>query len=120
MVIRLEKIGDLQMVRLAGRLLLPDGVAAFARVLADLMEHQPRRVLLILDGITHIDSSGIGELVTAFTKVKAYGGQLRLVSPTAHVWRVLQTTKLDRVIPCLDTLEQALESFDGKPVEMVV
>ncbi len=52
------------------------------------------KILLNLGDITYIDSSGIGELVSAFTTVKNGGGELKLLNLTKKVHDLLQITKL--------------------------
>jgi len=67
--------------------------------------------LLNLADITYIDSSGIGELVSAFTTVKNRGGVLKLVNLTKKMHDLLQITKLYTVFDVYDDETSALASF---------
>lgn len=57
----------------------------------------PPRVVVDLSGVSFIDSTGIGVLVTALKQVRARGGQMVLRSPQPMVRKVLAITGLDRV-----------------------
>jgi anti-sigma B factor antagonist len=54
------------------------------------------------------DSSGIHTLLAAHKRVQAEGGKLLLVIPNIAPLRVFQLTGLDRVIPIVTSLDQAL------------
>src|SRR5260370_7166815 len=60
----------------------------------ELLEEQRTLILLNLADVDYIDSSGIGELVSAYTGVKNRGGSLKLLQLTKKVHDLLQPTKL--------------------------
>jgi anti-sigma B factor antagonist len=62
-----------------------------------------KKILLNLGNISYIDSSGIGELVSAFTSVKNAGGELKLLNLTKKVHDLLQITKLYTVFDIWDS-----------------
>jgi anti-sigma B factor antagonist len=66
---------------------------------------------LNLAEINYIDSSGIGELVSAFTTVKNAGGELKLLNLTKKVHDLLQITKLYTVFDVKDDEASAISSF---------
>ena len=84
-----------------------------------LARRRPRRarqrlqeaILLNLDNISYIDSSGIGELVSAFTSVKKSGGELKLLNLTKKVHDLLQITKLYTVFDIKDDEASAIASY---------
>ena len=61
--------------------------------------------------VTYIDSSGIGELVSAFTSVRNAGGDLKLLKLTKKVHDLLQITKLYTVFDILDDEASAVSAF---------
>lgn len=69
------------------------------------------KILINLDGVSTIDSSGIGELVAAYTTVTNRGGQLKLSNLSAKVSDILQITQLVAVFQVEDSEEEALSSF---------
>ena len=62
-------------------------------------------------GPAHLHSSGIGELVAAFTTVTNRGGKLKLVGLPPKVSDILQITQLVTVFEVVDTEDEAVESF---------
>jgi anti-sigma B factor antagonist len=61
--------------------------------------------------VTYIDSSGIGELVSAFTAVSSQGGKLKLLNLTKKVHDLLQITKLYTVFDIHNDEAGAVSSF---------
>jgi anti-sigma B factor antagonist len=70
-----------------------------------------KQILLNLGDVTYIDSSGIGELVSAFTTVRNQGGDLKLLNLTKKVHDLLQITKLYTVFDVKDDEASAVASF---------
>ena len=60
----------------------------------------------------YIDSSGLGELVSAYTSVKNAGGELKLLNLTHKVQGLLQITKLYTVFDVKDDEATAVSSFE--------
>jgi anti-sigma B factor antagonist len=77
----------------------------------DLLSKGSKKILLNLGDVTYIDSSGIGELVSAFTTVKNQGGDLKLLNLTKKVHDLLQITKLYTVFDVKDDEASAVASF---------
>ena len=69
------------------------------------------RIAVNMKGIRYIDSSGIGELVAAFTTLTNQGGQLKLLNLTKRVQDLLQITKLYTVFDVKDDEASAVKSF---------
>ena len=53
-----------------------------------------KNILLNLRDVRHIDSAGVGELMSCYTSVRNQGGQLKLMNLNKHVHNLLQITKL--------------------------
>ena len=65
----------------------------------------------ILGEGTRIDSSGVGELVSAYTTVTNRGGKLKLVNMPPKVSDILQITQLITVFEVFETEDEAVQSF---------
>ena len=72
-----------------------------------------KKILLNLADINYIDSSGVGELVSAFTSVRNQGGELKLLHLTKKVHDVLQITKLYTVFDVRDNEAAAISAFSN-------
>jgi anti-sigma B factor antagonist len=77
----------------------------------ELLEEKRTLILLNLADVDYIDSSGIGELVSAYTGVKNRGGALKLLHLTKKVHDLLQLTKLFTVFDVYSDESTALSSF---------
>ena len=103
--------GAITVVDIGGRITLGEGSALLRKTIRDLLEDQRVKILLNLADVNYIDSSGIGELVSAFTTVKNRGGDLKLLHLTKKVHDLLQLTKLFTVFDVYSDERTALGSF---------
>ena len=90
---------DITIVDLSGQIKLGEGSSVLREIVKDLLGKGQKKILLNLADINYIDSSGVGELVSAFTSVRNQGGELKLLHLTKKVHDVLQITKLYTVGP---------------------
>ncbi len=103
---------DVIVVDLSGRIKLGEGSTTLRETVKDLMSKGHKKILLNLGDISYIDSSGIGELVSAFTSVRNQGGELKLLNLTKKVHDLLQITKLYTVFDVKDDETAAIRAFD--------
>ena len=94
-----------------GRITLGDGARLMRDKIAELLKAGKSQILLNLGEVSYIDSSGIGELVAAFTSVTNRDGQLKLLNLTKNVEGLLQITKLYTVFEVFDSEVTAIRSF---------
>jgi anti-sigma B factor antagonist len=76
-----------------------------------LLEDGRVRIVINLADVDYIDSSGIGELVHAFTSVHNRDGELKLLHLTKKVRDLLQITKLYTVFDVYTDETTAVGSF---------
>src|SRR5260370_16454849 len=57
------------------------------------------RLVIDMEGVTFVDSSGLGSVVSALKQVRTSKGDLRLAAPNQQVRVVLRLTPLDRGFP---------------------
>ena len=88
--------GVVYIIRCSGRIVAGEecGVleAAISRGLREF-----RRVVIDLDGVGQIDSTGIGLLVRYLSHTRSRGGDLRLSTPPSFIANVLRVTRLTTV-----------------------
>jgi anti-sigma B factor antagonist len=95
----------------SGRITLGEGSVQLRDAVRDLLSKGQKHILLNLGDVNYIDSSGIGELVSAFTTAKNQGGELKLLNLTRKVHDLLQITKLYTVFDVKDDEASAIASF---------
>ena len=93
-----RQIGQITVVDISGRIAVGEGSVALRDLVRQLTDGGQRHILLNLHNVGYIDSSGLGELVKAYTTVRNQGGQLKLVDVSKRVNDLLQMTKLHLVL----------------------
>jgi anti-sigma B factor antagonist len=104
-------VDGVTIVDLSGHIALGEDTLMLRHTIRDLIANQHKMILLNLSDVPYIDSSGIGELVTAFTTVRKEGGELKLLNLTRKVRDVLTITKLYTVFDVKDDEAAAILSF---------
>jgi len=106
-----RQMDGITVLDLSGRITLGEGSVILRDTIRDLIGRGQKKILLNLGDVTYIDSSGIGELVSAFTTVRNQGGELKLLNLTKKVHDLLQITKLYTVFDIKDDEATAIKSF---------
>jgi anti-sigma B factor antagonist len=106
-----RQVDGVTIVDMSGRITLGEGSVVLRDSIRDLIGKEQKKILLNLGDVTYIDSSGIGELVSAFTAVRREGGELKLLKLTKKVHDLLQITKLYTVFDIKDDEAAAIQSF---------
>lgn len=107
-----RQVDGVIIVDLSGRITLGEGSVVLRDTVKDLSTKGNKKILLNLGDVTYIDSSGIGELVSAFTSVRNAGGELKLLNLTKKVHDLLQITKLYTVFDIQDDEASAIAAFN--------
>jgi len=106
-----RQVDGVTIVDLSGRITLGEGSVVLRDAIKDLLGKGQKKILLNLGDVSYIDSSGIGELVSAFTSVRNQGGELKLLHLTKKVHDLLQITKLYTVFDVKDDEAGAIAAF---------
>ncbi|MEJ2086061.1 MAG: STAS domain-containing protein [Acidobacteriota bacterium] len=94
-----------------GKITIGVGDVALREAVHEAVEAGAVKILINLEDVTTIDSSGIGELVAAYTTVTNRGGNLRLMKLPPKVQDILQITQLVTVFDVYDSEDEAIASF---------
>jgi anti-sigma B factor antagonist len=98
-------------LHLSGQLTLGDGTSSFRKLIRETLDQGKKNIILKMSEVYYIDSSGLGELVTAFTTVSKQGGKLKLLKLTQRVQDLVQLTKVYRVLEVFTDEDAAINSF---------
>lgn len=71
------------------------------------------RIVMNLDEVTFLDSTGLGVMVGRLKAVRDVGGDMHLVCTTARIMRVMAITSLDEVFTIHASTEDAVAALDG-------
>lgn len=103
--------GNVLVVDLSGTLDLGEGSASLRAAIRQYLDQGHRRILLNLANVDHLDSSGIGELVSGFTAVKRESGELKLMKLSRAADNALLVTKLYTIFDIHSDEPTAIASF---------
>ena len=114
-----RRAGDVAVLDLKGRIRISGGTLALHRSVRCLVEEGKTKILLNLEGVSHIDSSGLGELISSYITLSNKGGQIKLVHLTDRLRDIMIITKLLTVFDVYDNEPDALASFNGHLLSVV-
>ena len=106
-----REVDGVTVVDLSGRITLGEGSVQLRDAIRELISKGQTKILLNLADVNYIDSSGLGELVSAYTTAKNQGGELKLLNLTKKVHDLLQITKLYTVFDVKEDEAVAVKSF---------
>jgi anti-sigma B factor antagonist len=106
-----RQAGDVTVLDMSGKITIGEGSVALRTAIRRLLEEGKKRILLNLAGVSYVDSSGIGELVSSYTAINKEGGQLKLLNLTQKIQDLLTITKLLTVFDVYESEAEALNSF---------
>jgi len=112
MKVVIRQVDGITILDLSGRITLGEGSITLRDSIHEVLAKGSKKILLNLGDTSYIDSSGIGELVSAFTSVKNAGGELKLLNLTKKVHDLLQITKLYTVFDIWDNESSAIGAFN--------
>ena len=111
MEIEVRTQDQVKVIKLRGKLHLGPALDRTNDTIKDLLNAGEARLVMDLEEVPMIDSSGIGLLVRHLTMAKQRGGSLKLLKPSKFA---LQTLKLVRVLNLFEVFEDqqlAVASF---------
>ena len=94
-----------------GKVTIGVGDVALREAVGEAVEAGSVNILVDLSGVSTMDSSGIGELVSAYTTVSNRGGKLKLLHLPPKVADILAITQLITVFEVFEDENEAIGSF---------
>lgn len=96
---------------LKGKITIGVGDVAMREAIHEALSAGAKKMLVNLEDVSTIDSSGVGELVSSYTTVTNRGGKLKLLNLPPKVADILQITQLITVFDVFDEEDEAVRSF---------
>ncbi len=106
-----REVDGVAVLDLSGRITLGEGSVQLRDAIRGLIGKGSKNILLNLGDVNYIDSSGLGELVSAFTTAKNQQAEVKLLKLTKKVHDLLQLTKLYTVFDIYDDEAVAIASY---------
>jgi len=105
-------IQGVAIVDITGQLRLGEATGKLREIVQQLIRDGYTKILLNMAGVTHIDSSGIGELMSNYTSVRNHGGEVKLMNLHKNVRNLLQITRLFTLFDVHEDQASALRAFN--------
>jgi anti-sigma B factor antagonist len=110
---KIREVNGVIVMDLSGRITLGEGSVLLRDNIRGELAKGRQKILLNLGGISYMDSSGLGELISAYTSVKNRGGELKLLNLTKKVDDLMEITKLSIVFDTYNDERSAIASFSA-------
>jgi len=106
----IKESGQVSLVHVTGSLTSFE-VTGLRTTITSLLQQGRRKIVLNLDGLRYLDSSGIGELVRNYMTVIKAGGEMKVVGLKPKVEEIFKVTQLHQIFQEFQDEKEALESF---------
>lgn len=105
------RTGDVTVIRFNSAAELTSNSSELGALVQMIDTRSDGKVLIDLNRVSRIDSTGLGMLMRCYTHAVQHSGVLKLLQPAPQVKKVLSLTKIDSVIPVFDEESDAFHSF---------
>lgn len=101
-----KKDSNAHFIFMEGDLLGDEVGPRIVELVSDSLLDGAKTVVIDLEKVRYISSSGLGLLITLLTKMRNAGGELVLIAPSEHVKKLLLITKLNGIFKVLDSVDE--------------
>jgi anti-sigma B factor antagonist len=105
------EVGDVIVLHLQGPITLGEGTRKLRALIQEKLQAGKKNIVLNLAEVYYIDSSGLGELVAAYTTTNRNGGKLKLMKLSPRVKDLAQLTKVYQIFEVFNDEDSAVRSF---------
>jgi len=103
-----KEVGGVPVVELEGEIDLSTS-SVFKETVYQVIESGHNDVIIDLNGLEFMDSTGLGVLVAALKKTSMEGGSIKLICNKRNILKVFTITGLDKVFSIYDNLQRCLQ-----------
>jgi len=106
-----KELNDVTVIKKDGSKLGGPEASELNNALHKLLDAKKKRIVVDLEGVTLMNSSGLGMLIGAVTTMRNAGGNLKIAGAREKVEQVFKITKVSNVIELHESVKNAVESF---------
>lgn len=111
MELKMRKNKDVFIIDVSGEMDLYNSYK-LKELVMKMMERQVKSVVINMEAVDYIDSSGIGALIHIYSTMKKASCQLYMTNIHGSVKKVIELTKLMGYFPITNSLEEALQKLE--------
>ncbi len=107
-------VGDVVILDVAGRLTVEESSRQLSAYVEKLLDRERLKILVNLEQVPYLDTTGVAELVLSYTWVQRQGGALKLLNLSPYAEHLLKISNLLTIFETFTTEAEALRSFADK------
>ena len=111
MKVSVNETGGVVVIKLTGQLMGGTDALKINDELFDLLEKGKNKIIVDLEEVSWINSSGLGILIGMITRVRKEKGEMVLINIAEKIKEILRVTKLESIFKVYDSLEDAMETY---------
>ncbi len=105
---RIQEMNGVPVITLEGEIDLSTS-AKFKETVYEIIESGRKDIVIDLNGLEFMDSTGLGVVVAALKKTRMEGGSIKIVCSKRNIMKVFTVTGLDKVFSIYDNLQRCLD-----------
>ena len=109
--LKTREVGDVTIFDLNEKLTIGDSASEFNNKIDQSIRDGKANIILNMAEVRSIDSTGCGELISAYTHIRDKGGKLKLLKLQPRIKEHLKILKLLTIFELFDTEEEAVKSL---------
>jgi len=107
-----RRIGDVTVLDMDGNIRIGGSNVALKKAILSLVTEGRNQIVLNLARVAYVDSSGLGELISAHVTLNNNGGQIKLLNLTQRLQELMTITKLLTIFEAYEDESKAVDSFN--------
>lgn len=111
MSIKVKESYNALVIELKGKLVGGPLSSEFSQLLYDNLDKGKKNVVVDIGGLSFVNSSGLGILISGLTSMRKNGGDLKLANVSNKIEGLLSITKLNQIFEQFDTADEAVKSY---------
>ncbi len=111
MILKVEEKDDVVLIQVKEERLDAHNSGELKNQMLNLFEEGKNHIVIDLQDVRFVDSSGLGALVSGFKNASARNGNLKLCGLQPQVKSMFELTRLHRVFEIFPGTDEALDSF---------
>jgi len=109
--IAVRDVGTVAVIDVAGQVTIGDPSRDLGHRIRQAIQYGRKHVLVNLENVVYLDSSAVGELVGALSRLRIAGGGLKLTGVSPAIFKILHVANLEKVLEILPDETTALAAF---------
>jgi anti-sigma B factor antagonist len=112
-----REVDNAVILDLNGKLTGGPDADTFREVFKSLIDQGKKNIIVNLEKVSWINSTGLGILISGYTSVRRGGGDLVIMHASDRIESILYVTKLNLLFKAYENEDEALTSFADKKDE---